>query len=94
MKFIAARDLRIRPRKVFRDLKEAEQLVLTSKGLPVAMMVPVTPDNVEETARTFRRAQALEAVSAIRERWARSGRRLTMRQIDRIIRDTRKGNKA
>jgi PHD/YefM family antitoxin component YafN of YafNO toxin-antitoxin module len=89
MKFIPSRDLRIRPGKVWKDLKVERELVVTSRGQPVAVMVSADGGNLEETLRSIRRARAAEALRAIRKRWDERGRHLTMEEIDEIIRQTR-----
>jgi len=90
MKFIPSRDLRIRPGKVWKDLKVERELVVTSRGQPVAVMVSADGGNLEETLRSIRRARAAEAISAIQARSAKLGLdRMTMDEIDQIIRRTR-----
>jgi PHD/YefM family antitoxin component YafN of YafNO toxin-antitoxin module len=89
MKFIPSRDLRIRPGKVWKDLKVERELVVTSRGQPVAVMVSADGGNLEETLRSIRRARAMEALRAIHKRWDERGRHLTMEEIDEIIRQTR-----
>ncbi len=54
MKFIPSRDLRIRPGQVWKQLREEGELIITYHGKPVALMVPVTEDNLEETLRYMR----------------------------------------
>ena len=89
MKFVPSRDLRIQPGKVWKDLKKERELIITSHGRPVALMVPVRDDNVEETLRALRAARAAEAVRAVRDEWA-DRKKPTMPEIDEIIAKSRR----
>lgn len=91
MKFIPSRDLRIQPGKVWKDLKKERELIITSHGRPVALMVPVQDDNVEETVSAFRTARVQQAIRSAQEEWARKGRTLTEDEIEREIEEARKG---
>ena len=67
------------------------QAVLTASGEPVALLVPVDTDTLNETAVAVRQAQAQLAAKAIRRRARKTGRdRMTIAQIDRIIAAARK----
>lgn len=90
MKFIPSRDLRIRPGAVWRDLKKEGQIVVTSNGQPVAVMVPVTGASLEETLRNTRGARLMDALRQIQEESVRNGTdKMTMEEIDEIIREAR-----
>ncbi len=91
MKFIPSRDLRIRPGAVWRDLKKERELVVMSNGRPVAIMVPVTGENLEDTLRKVRRGGLMDSIRRIQEQSVRNGTdNLTMEQIDEIIRGARR----
>ena len=72
MKFLSTRDLRNRPGFV-RDLARKEDLVLTSNGKPIALLLGVEEDELEETARAIRQARAQRALSRMRREAARRG---------------------
>ena len=93
MKFIPSRDLRIRPGKVWRDLKKDKEIIVTSNGQPVAMVVPVSGETVEETVRDWRQLRAMAALRRIREAVRKSGVRWTMKQIDEVIQKVRKARR-
>ena len=93
MKLIASRELRIHPGQVWKDLKEHREVVVTSHGRPVALMVPLRDDNIEEMLRAVRRARAMEAIRAMQEHSAKTGRKWTQADIDRVIQEVRKGRK-
>jgi prevent-host-death family protein len=54
MKFLSTRELRNRPGHV-RDLARKDELVLTSNGKPIAILLGVEEDELEETAHALRR---------------------------------------
>lgn len=71
MKFVSSREIRVNPRPVFDSLGEENEVVVTSRGKPVALMVGVSGEDFEETIRFLRRAKAQAAVSRMRSGEAR-----------------------
>jgi len=84
MEIITVRDLRLRPGDIWRRLKDRRELVLTSNGRPVALMIGVAGDeDIDATLRAVRRALTQAAVSRMRVSAARSGAdRLSKEAID------------
>jgi PHD/YefM family antitoxin component YafN of YafNO toxin-antitoxin module len=72
MKFLSTRELRNRPGFV-RELARKEDLVLTANGKPIAMLLGVEEDELEETARVIRQARAQRALSRMRRQSSRRG---------------------
>lgn len=72
MKFLSTRDLRNRPGFV-RELARKEDLVLTANGKPIALLLGVEEDELEETAKAIRQARAQRALSRMRRDAARRG---------------------
>ena len=72
MKFLSTRDLRNRPGFV-RELAKKEDLVLTASGKPIALLLGVEEDELEETARAIRQVRAQRALSRMRRDAARRG---------------------
>lgn len=68
MRFVTVRDLRLRGREIWNALRAGEEAVLTHNGSPVALLIGVKEDRLEETVRLIRRARAQAAVSQMRER--------------------------
>jgi len=66
MEFITVRDLRLRPREVWRKLRGRGELVLTSHGRPVAVITSVSEGELEQTLFALRRARAQVAASRLR----------------------------
>lgn len=93
MKFLSTRDLRNRPGFV-RELAQKEDLVLTVNGKPIAILLGVEEDDLEETALAIRQAKAQRALSRMRREAARRGTaRSSSSVIDEQIRAVRSKRK-
>ena len=73
MNLITIRDLRVRPGEVWRRLRKEQDLVLTSSGRPIALLIDLEGENIEEALQAVRRARAQMAVSRMRQRAAERG---------------------
>jgi prevent-host-death family protein len=73
MKFVSSREIRVNPRPVFEAAGEGDEVIITSRGKPVALLVGVDGDDLEETLRLLRRARAQAAVSRMRRASEQSG---------------------
>jgi len=94
MKFLSTRELRNRPGYV-RTLTQKEDLVLTTNGKPIAILLGVEEDELEETARAIRQARAQLALSRLRKAAARRGTdRMPTSAIDAEIRAVRSRRKS
>lgn len=94
MKFLSTRELRNRPGYV-RQLAQKEELVLTANGKPIAILLGVEEDELEETARAVRQAKAQLALSRLRKQAARRGADgMPASAIDREIRALRSRRKS
>ncbi|MGH9317984.1 MAG: prevent-host-death protein [Thermoanaerobaculia bacterium] len=92
MKTFSIRDFRTRPRQAQKALAEAGEALLTSNGRPVALMLRVDGDSLDEAIETLRRARSLQALREIRRgAKARGLDRLSAKQIDAIIAKSRRG---
>jgi prevent-host-death family protein len=89
MKFMSTRDLRNRPgsvRKVLRD----EDVVLTASGKPVAVVIGVDEQELEETMDLLREVRAQRALSRLQRGAAERGAdRLSADEIEREVRADR-----
>ena len=94
MKFLSTRELRNRPGYV-RKLVQKEDLVLTANGKPIAMLLGIKDEDLEETARVLRQARAQRALSRVRKEAARRGLdKVSPDFVDALIRDVRSKRKA
>jgi len=93
VKFLSTRELRNRPGFV-RELARKEDLVLTANGKPIALLLGVEEDELEETAQAIRQARAQRALSRMRRQAARGGvSRLSASAIEAEIRAVRSKRK-
>jgi antitoxin (DNA-binding transcriptional repressor) of toxin-antitoxin stability system len=93
MKFLSTRELRNRPGYV-RDLAQKGELVLTTNGKPIAILLGIKEDELEEMARAIRQAKAQLALSRLRKQAVRRGAdRMSVSDIDAeisVVRSRRK----
>ncbi len=73
MQFVSYRVLRNTSGVIKERLKEDGYLVITGNGEPFAVMLTVSPDDLEETLLLLKRLRAQQAVSAMRAEAARRG---------------------
>ncbi len=67
MKFVSSREIRVNPRPVFEAAEQGDEVVVTSRGKPVALLLGIGEEDLEETVRLVRRAKAQAAVSRMRK---------------------------
>lgn len=90
MKFLSVRDLRGNSARVWRELPDEGEMVVTSNGRPVAVLTAVDEGNVEQSLAAWRQVRATQAIADIQQESARKGwDRLTMDEVDAEIRKTR-----
>jgi len=91
MKFLSVRDLRSKSAKIWKELLEEREMVITSNGHPVAILSAITGANLEESLSAFRQARAVEAVSSLQRRSVEQGTdKLSMDEINSEINAVRK----
>lgn len=94
MKFIPVRDFRTRPAEIWKKLPEAEEMVITNNGKPIAMLAPVSDSNLEETLRAFRKIKAMDAVRKMQEQSYQNGNdKMSLDEINTEIAAARKNRK-
>jgi antitoxin (DNA-binding transcriptional repressor) of toxin-antitoxin stability system len=95
MKFIAVRDLRTNPAKVWKDLEKEGELVVTNNGKPFAMLTPIREANFEQDIDLFRQARALSALRGLQADAVRNGTAgMSMEEIEAVIAEARPERKA
>lgn len=92
MELVTVRDLRIRPGDVWRRLRDHHDVVITSNGRPIAVMVEVAEgSDIDDTLAALRRIRAQSAVSRMRRTAAAKGLdQLTSDDVDAEIAATRR----
>ena len=91
MKFITVRDLRTTPAKIWKELPDEKEIIITNNGRPIALLTPLSDKNLEESLKAIRQARAINAVKNMQRESIKNGRnRITEEQIEREIDETRK----
>lgn len=72
MRFVTVRELRNTPAVVWSAL-ESDDLIVTSNGDPVALMLRIEGGDLTHTLATLTRARAQQALSKLRDNAARNG---------------------
>lgn len=67
MKFITVRDIRTSPAKIWKQLPEEQEMVITNNGKPIALLTPLSDESLEETISAVRQARATEAVRVMQQ---------------------------
>jgi len=90
MRFISVRDLREKSAKIWQELPEAKEIVITSNGRPIAFIAAVNESNLEESIAAFRRARVVEAVAKLQRLSAERGKdNMSMDEIEAEIKTVR-----
>lgn len=94
MKFVTVRDFRTGPGKVWQNLKKAQELVITSNGHPVGLLLPIDGDTLETSLQAYRQARAQLALDEIQRESVKKGSdKISMEEIDQEIKATRRSRK-
>ena len=94
MRFVSVRELNTKPKEIWKKVAE-DETVVTSNGKPIALLSPVTEENLEKTLRAIRRSRALMALEELQYRSLESGLdRLTDSEVGSEIKAVRKNRKA
>ena len=94
MKFITARDLRLKPGDVWKLAQKEKDLVITSNGRPVALLTGITEDTFEEELDVIQRARALRALDEIhRDSVLKGTDQISFKEIESEIEQARRGRK-
>jgi len=90
---ISVTDLKKKPAKHWRSTKK-QQVVVTSEGEPLAVLLPVDAKTLEPTLSTLRSVRALQARAALQKAAAENGTdKLTMADIDAEIAAVRRARR-
>ncbi|OGB89473.1 MAG: prevent-host-death protein [candidate division NC10 bacterium RIFCSPLOWO2_12_FULL_66_18] len=65
MKFVSVRDFRLKPGQLWERLGREGELIVTSNGRPIALLIPVNEDNFEQTVAAVRRSRVLMALEGM-----------------------------
>jgi prevent-host-death family protein len=91
---ISVTDLKKKPARQWRSAKK-DQVIVTSDGKPVAVLLPVNSESLAPTLSTLRSVRALQAQTALQQAAAANGTdKLTMADIDAEISAVRRARRA
>ena len=91
MKFVSIREFRANAAQVRKALKKEQEIILTVKGKPAAMLVEVSEEDLEDNLRAVRSSRLLRALDGTQKEAKKKGLdKLTMKQIDAIIAQSRR----
>ena len=94
MQFVTVRELRLEPGKVWQRLRAAHDLVVTSRGRPIALMTSVGEDQLEESLLVAKQARAIQAVAKMqRHAVDRGWHRTEGHEIEAHIRAVRRSRR-
>ena len=94
MRFLSVRDLRGNSARVWRELPDEGEMVVTSNGRPVAVLSTVDETTVERSLADWRRVRATRVISEIQRESVRKGAdQLSMDDIDSEIAKARKARR-
>ncbi|MFH2065025.1 MAG: type II toxin-antitoxin system Phd/YefM family antitoxin [Pseudomonadota bacterium] len=94
MKFLSVRDLKARSSKVWAELPEQKEMIITSNGRPIALLSSIDENNLEQTLTAFRRARATNALAAIQYDSVQKGTdTISLDEIDAEIKTSRSKRK-
>lgn len=94
MKFLSVRELRNRSGHVWDDARQ-DDLVVTSNGRPVGVLIGVPEGELEQTLLLLQRVRAAAAVSSMRRRGVTRGTaRLSRTSIDMEVRAARRARRS
>lgn len=86
MNYLTVKDLK-QTRKIWAQLNEERELIITKDGKPCAVLVEVTPENCDESLKEIRRALFSSAVARIRRKAA--DRQVAPEEVDVLISESR-----
>ena len=94
MKFITVRDFRTSPAKIWKQLPEEQEMVITNNGKPIALLTPLSDINLEETLKSIRKAKAINSIQKMQEiSIENKNNELDETEIDKEIKNYRKDKK-
>ena len=90
MEFVPYRILRNQPAELRKKLEDKGELVITVDGEPLAVMIQIPKGSLEDLVLLLAQVRAQLAAASIRENARKRGLdRMTTKQADEIVRETR-----
>ncbi|MDR1453496.1 MAG: type II toxin-antitoxin system Phd/YefM family antitoxin [Candidatus Margulisbacteria bacterium] len=94
MKFLSIRELRTSTNKLKSLLAKNGNIIVTTNGKPLSLMLPVDETNMDETLSAVRQAEMRRLISKMQTQSVKSGTdKMTMTEIDAEIAASRRERK-
>ncbi len=91
MKFISVRDIRTTPARIWKELPEEHEMIITNNGKPIALLTPVNDSDIEDALSAVRKARAINAVNKMQFSSIKNNiSDMTEEEIDSEIKTARK----
>ena len=91
MNFYSIRDLRTESKKMWANLSNGDEVILTNNGHPSALVIDIPDGLFDETVQAVRQAKAMIALNNMRRKASREGFK-SDEEIEAIIDEVRKGD--
>ena len=94
MNFISVREFRINPGKIWEQLKNDKDIIITSNGKPIAILNPIYNDDIESTMEILQRLRTIKAVEDLQAEAVIKGLdKMSNKEIEEIIKKVRQERK-
>ena len=94
MNFISVREFRINPGKIWEQLKNNKDIIITSNGKPIAILNPIYNDDIESTLEILQQFRAIKAVEDLQSEAVKKGLdKMSNKEIEEIIKKVRQEHK-
>jgi len=91
MRFVAVRDLRLKPGQVWERLDREREIILTSNGKPIALLTRISEEDFEKSVAAVRRARALMAMEEMQRASLTAGKnRISDAEIETEVKAARR----
>ena len=91
MRFISVRDVRLKPGEVWKLSKQEKDLIITTNGRPIAILVGITEETLEDELDAIQRSRTLRALDSLQKESVLKGTdQISSADIDSEIRVVRK----
>jgi antitoxin (DNA-binding transcriptional repressor) of toxin-antitoxin stability system len=86
MKFLSVRDLKTKSSRVWKELADQKEMIVTSNGRPIALLSSINENNLEQVLTAFPRARVTNAVASIQYESTQKGTdKISMDEINAEI---------
>jgi antitoxin (DNA-binding transcriptional repressor) of toxin-antitoxin stability system len=94
MKFLSVRDFRTSPARIWKELPQEQEMIITNNGKPIALLTPLTDTTLEETVEAVRKAKAINAIKLMQQKSLKlKNNEMALEDINAEITEARKNRK-